>query len=171
MVWVSEASFGLTLFVQISLIMWNNTLISKTFPSLTKLLVLVPHYTSSLQQMWPTLHPCHLYHLSSAEIWLSSSQAYHQLDDGSSELIGNRVMMHLKQQLDMSIRNDIRIPIDHHDSITYNCWHSICLDLTSSAMAFFKYISVFLIIWMLRLMNLNVSLIVTPRCVDPVLDF
>ena len=54
------------------------------------------------------------YNLPPADIHLFNSQAYHQLYGGSSELDDNKLLMHLKQQPDMSIRHDIKIPIDHH---------------------------------------------------------
>ena len=53
--------------------------------------------------------PALSYHLPLADIYLFSSQAYHQLYDGSSEWDGNKVGMYLKQQPDMSIRHDIKI--------------------------------------------------------------
>ena len=37
-----------------------------------------------------------------------------QLSGGLSKFEVNKVMMHLKQQPDMSIRHGINIPIDHH---------------------------------------------------------
>ena len=51
LVWESRTYFGLTFFVQISLTVWNVTLMSMAFPSSTRLLALIPHYTSSLQQI------------------------------------------------------------------------------------------------------------------------
>ena len=55
-------------------------------------------------------------HLPSADIWTFSPQAYHHLHGCSNELDGDKVVMHLKQQPDMPIRHDIRIPIEHHQS-------------------------------------------------------
>ena len=56
--------------------------------------------------------PALTYHLPSADISCFSPQTYHQLYGGSSELDGDKVVMHLKQQPDMSLRHDIKIPID-----------------------------------------------------------
>ena len=90
--------------------MWNVTLMLKTFPTLTMLFALVP----------------------SPHIQLFSLQAYHQLYDSSSELDGDKVIMHLKQQPDISIRYDIRIPMVNHQSNLPIIINTIWLDLTST---------------------------------------
>ena len=60
--------------------------------------------------------PAHFFYLQIADLCLFSPQAYHQLYGGSSELDVDKVVMHLKQQHDMSVRHDIKIPTDHHHS-------------------------------------------------------
>ena len=56
------------------------------------------------------------YYLSQADIWLFHLQALHQCFGGSSVLDADRAALYHKQQPGMSIRYDIRIPIDHHQS-------------------------------------------------------
>ena len=89
---------------------------SKIFPSSTKLLALEPHHKFTATNSDLLYVPALSYHLPLADICLFSPQAYHQLYDGLNELVGDKVVMHLKQQPDMSISHDIKIPNDHHQS-------------------------------------------------------
>ena len=41
---------------------------------------------------------------------------YHQLYGGSSEFDGEKFVIHLNQQSNMSVKYDIRIPIEQHQS-------------------------------------------------------
>ena len=52
------------------------------------------------------------YHLPTADIRLFSPQTYHQLHGGSSEIDGDRTIIHLQQRGNSNIRHDIEIPID-----------------------------------------------------------
>ena len=54
------------------------------------------------------------YHPPLADICLFHHKTHHQIYDGSSELDNDRVVMHLKQQIVMSICYDINVPLDHH---------------------------------------------------------
>lgn len=56
------------------------------------------------------------YHLETADIRLFSPQTYHQIYGGSSDIDGDRVLMKLPQQPDLSIRHDIEIPIDRENT-------------------------------------------------------
>ena len=55
------------------------------------------------------------HHLPSADIHLFTPQAYQVYGD-SSELDGNKVVMHLKQKPDISMRHGTNIPIHHRQS-------------------------------------------------------
>ena len=79
--------------------------------------------------------------------------------------------MHLKQQPDMSVKNDIKIPIDHHQSNLPIVFNTACtkneLDMIrphfQSEMVSFNCTLSSVTTGMLRLMNSNMTLTVTPR--------
>ena len=60
--------------------------------------------------------PCVAYHLPTADIRLFSPQTYHQMHDYSSTIIGNQVVMHLKE-------HNIVIPIDTGPSNLPMVWN------------------------------------------------
>ena len=68
------------------------------------------------------------YHLDTADIHLFSSQTYHQLYGGSSTSDGDKVVMRLKQQPDLTFRHDIEIPIDKTNTKLPMIYNVACSD-------------------------------------------
>ena len=117
LVWDSVDSFGLTPFHADFIDYVKYDIDVKDIPKLNKVFA----FETTLHKITTTNNdPLYVsafsYNLSSADILSVSPQAYHQLYSGSSELDDDEVVVNLKQQLDMTVRHTIKIPIDHYQS-------------------------------------------------------
>ena len=179
LVWTLEINMGWHLFMQISLAMWNVTLMSKTFPSSAKLLALESNFTSYFQQTvtYPMFPPYLIIFYQQTFVWLVLKHIINSMIVHVSWMV--RKMWCISSNsliclLGITSNSPLIIvsPICLSLATLYTQRKSgIWLSLTLILLWFHS-----IIIWssliteMLRLMNSNMSLIFTSRCNALVLE-